>query len=60
MTDPGSRLGTVVGHGGGGPGYAHGVFTVPARGAVAIVLTHDQRFDAQGAALRLLGAVLDA
>ena len=60
MTDPASRLGTVVGHGGGGPGYAHGVFTVPSRNAVVIVLTHDQRFDAQGAALRLLEAALSA
>jgi D-alanyl-D-alanine carboxypeptidase len=54
MADPGSPLGTVVGHGGGGPGYAHGVFAVPARDAVAIVMTPDERFDAQGAALRLL------
>ncbi len=60
MADPGSPLGTVIGHGGGGPGYAHGVFTVPERDAVAIVLTPDQRFDAQGAALRLLEAALDA
>ncbi len=59
MTDPGSELGTVVGHGGGGPGYAHGVFTVPARNAQVIVLTRDQRFDAQGTALRLLEAALN-
>jgi D-alanyl-D-alanine carboxypeptidase len=58
MADPGSSLGTVIGHGGGGPGYAHGVFAVPARNAVAIVLTNDQRFDAQGAALRLLERAL--
>jgi D-alanyl-D-alanine carboxypeptidase len=60
MADPGSPLGTVVGHGGGGPGYAHGVFAVPTRDAVAIVLTHDQRFDAQGTALALLAAALDS
>jgi D-alanyl-D-alanine carboxypeptidase len=59
MADPGSGLGTVIGHGGGGPGYAHGVFTVPERHAQAIVLTHDQRFDAQGTALRLLEAALN-
>ena len=59
MTDPSSTLGTVIGHGGGGPGYAHGVFTVPSRNAVVIVLTHDQRFDAQGTALRLLQAALN-
>ena len=58
MADPGSRLGTVIGHGGGGPGYAHAVFAVPARNAVAIVLTADQRFDAQGRALQLLEAAL--
>jgi D-alanyl-D-alanine carboxypeptidase len=60
MADPGSPLGTVVGHGGGGPGYAHGLFAVPERRAVAIVLTPDQRFDAQGAALGLLAAALGA
>jgi D-alanyl-D-alanine carboxypeptidase len=60
MADPGSPLGTVVGHGGGGPGYAHGVFTVPERHAIAIVLTADQRFDAQGTALHLLEAALAA
>jgi len=48
----------VVGHGGGGPGYAHAVFAVPSRDAVGIVLTPDETFDAQGAALRLLSAAL--
>ncbi|HEU0242460.1 MAG TPA: serine hydrolase domain-containing protein [Candidatus Limnocylindrales bacterium] len=58
MTDPASPLGLVVGHGGGGPGYAHGVFAAPAAGALAIVLTRDERYDAQGLALRLLEAAI--
>jgi len=58
MADPRSPLGPVVGHGGGGPGYAHAVFAVPSRDAVGIVLTPDETFDAQGAAFRLLSAAL--
>ena len=58
MVDPGSPLGTVVGHGGGGPGYATGVFAVAAADAVAIVLAADERFPAQRAALELLSSAL--
>jgi D-alanyl-D-alanine carboxypeptidase len=58
MADPASPLGLVVGHGGGGPGYAHGVFAAPGAGALAIVLTRDERYDAQGLALRLLEAAI--
>lgn len=54
MADPEHPLGTVVGHGGGGPGYAAAVFTVPAAGAVAIVLAADENFPAQETALDLL------
>lgn len=58
MADPGSPLGTVVGHGGGGPGYATAVFTVPSADAVAIVLAADERYPAQRAALELLTAAV--
>jgi D-alanyl-D-alanine carboxypeptidase len=54
MADPGSALGTVVGHGGGGPGYAAAVFTVPRADALAIVLAADERYPAQQSALELL------
>ncbi len=54
MADPGSPLGTVVGHGGGGPGYATAVFAVPSADAIAIVLAADERYPAQGTALELL------
>ena len=54
MADPGSPLGTVVGHGGGGPGYATAVFAVPQAGTVAIVLAADERYPAQQKALELL------
>jgi D-alanyl-D-alanine carboxypeptidase len=54
MADPGSPLGTVVGHGGGGPGYATAVFAVPRRDVVAIVLAADERYPAQQRALELL------
>jgi D-alanyl-D-alanine carboxypeptidase len=54
MADPEHALGTVVGHGGGGPGYAAGVFSVPSRGAVAIVLAADESYPAQKTALELL------
>jgi hypothetical protein len=54
MADPEHPLGTIVGHGGGGPGYAAGVFSVPSRGAVAIVLAADESYPAQKTALELL------
>jgi D-alanyl-D-alanine carboxypeptidase len=54
MADPGSPLGTVVGHGGGGPGYAAGVFAVPDADALAIVLAADESYPAQRTALELL------
>jgi len=54
MADPGSPLGTVVGHGGGGPGYATAVFAAPSTDAVAIVLAADERYPAQRTALELL------
>lgn len=58
MADPENLLGTVVGHGGGGPGYAAGVFAVPRADAVAIVLAADERYPAQEAALELLTAAV--
>jgi D-alanyl-D-alanine carboxypeptidase len=58
MVDPGSPLGTVVGHGGGGPGYATAVFAVPSSDAVAIVLAADERYPAQQRALELLTAAV--
>ncbi|HEY2741464.1 MAG TPA: serine hydrolase domain-containing protein [Gaiellaceae bacterium] len=58
MADPGSPLGTVVGHGGGGPGYATAVFAVPSADTVAIVLAGDERYPAQQTALELLTAAV--
>ena len=58
MADPGSPLGTVVGHGGGGPGYATAVFALPSADAVAIVLAADERYPAQRTALELLTAAV--
>lgn len=57
MADPEHPLGTVVGHGGGGPGYAAGVFALPSADAVAIVLAADERYPAQQMALELLATV---
>jgi D-alanyl-D-alanine carboxypeptidase len=54
MADPEHPLGTVVGHGGGGPGYAAGVFALPHADTVAIVLAADERYPAQRNALELL------
>jgi D-alanyl-D-alanine carboxypeptidase len=54
MADPENPLGTVVGHGGGGPGYATAVFAVPGSDAIAIVLAADERYPAQETALELL------
>jgi D-alanyl-D-alanine carboxypeptidase len=56
MADPENSLGTIVGHGGGGPGYAAAVFAVPSADAVAIVLAADERYPAQRKALELLTA----
>jgi D-alanyl-D-alanine carboxypeptidase len=58
MADPDNPLGTVVGHGGGGPGYATGVFAVPDADAVAIVLAADEGYLAQRTALELLTAAV--
>jgi D-alanyl-D-alanine carboxypeptidase len=58
MADPHNPLGTVVGHGGGGPGYATAVFAVPRADAVAIVLAADEGYPAQQTALELLAAAV--
>jgi D-alanyl-D-alanine carboxypeptidase len=58
MADPEHPLGTIVGHGGGGPGYAAAVFAVPRADAVAIVLAADERYPAQRTALELLSRAL--
>jgi D-alanyl-D-alanine carboxypeptidase len=58
MADPEHPLGTVVGHGGGGPGYATAVFVVPEADVVALVLAADERYPAQEAALELLTAAV--
>lgn len=58
MADPENALGTVVGHGGGGPGYSTAVFSVPSTQAVAIVLAADERYPAQRTALELLRAAV--
>lgn len=57
MADPEHPLGTVVGHGGGGPGYAAGVFALPRGDAVAIVLAADETYPAQRTALELLSTL---
>lgn len=58
MADPGHPLGTVVGHGGGGPGYSAAVFAAPDANAVAVVLAADEQFPAQETALALLTAAV--
>jgi D-alanyl-D-alanine carboxypeptidase len=58
MADPEHPLGTVVGHGGGGPGYAAGVFALPSADVVAIVLAADESYPAQQTALELLTAAV--
>lgn len=58
MADPEHPLGTVVGHGGGGPGYATAVFAAPDADAVAVVLAADERYPAQQSALELLTAAV--
>jgi D-alanyl-D-alanine carboxypeptidase len=57
MTDPGRPDGLLIGHGGGGPGYAAASFAVVRETGgplVAIVLSADERADVQAEALRLL------
>ena len=54
MTDPGWPGGLLIGHGGGGPGYAAATFAVlrEARDPlVAIELSGDERVDVQATAL---------
>jgi D-alanyl-D-alanine carboxypeptidase len=58
MADREHPLGMLVGHGGGGPGYATAVFALPHAEAVAIVLAADERYLAQERALELLAAVV--
>ena len=58
MVDPEHPLGPVVGHGGGGPGYATAIFAVPNADAVAVVLAADERYPAQRTALELLTAAV--
>jgi len=57
MADPEHPLGTVVGHGGGGPGYAAGAFALPNADALAIVLAANERYPAQRTALELLSTL---
>ncbi|MDX6438576.1 MAG: hypothetical protein QOF45_1159 [Gaiellaceae bacterium] len=57
MTDPGRTDGFLIGHGGGGPGYAAATFAVVRETGgplVAIVLSADERADVQAKALCLL------
>ncbi len=57
MTDPGWPGGLLIGHGGGGPGYAAAAFTVVRRRndpLVAIELSGDERVDVQARALDAL------
>ena len=59
MTDPGRDDGLLIGHGGGGPGYAAATFAVVRESGgplVATVLSADERADVQAEALRLLAA----
>jgi D-alanyl-D-alanine carboxypeptidase len=54
MADPGSSIGLVLGHGGGGPGYSAAAFAAPEHGAIAIVLESREDFPAQQLAMDLL------
>jgi D-alanyl-D-alanine carboxypeptidase len=58
MADPGSPLGLIIGHGGGGPGYSTAVFAAPQHDAVAIVLEPTEDFPAQELARDLLKAAI--
>ena len=57
MVDPGHPGGLLVGHGGGGPGFAAGAFAVltPDGPVIAVVLTASDAEPAQETALHLLG-----
>lgn len=57
MTDPGRPDGLLIGHGGGGPGYAAAAFALLRDGdgpLVAVELSGDERADVQGKALAAL------
>ena len=54
MTDPGHPKGLLIGHGGGGPGYAAATFALAGTADVAILLSADEREPVQEAALQLL------
>ncbi len=57
MTDPGRPGGLLIGHGGGGPGYAAATFAVVRESddpLVAIELSGDERVDVQAKALDVL------
>ena len=57
MTDPGRPDGLLIGHGGGGPGYAAAAFAVVRAREdplVAILLSGDERVDVQAKALDLI------
>jgi D-alanyl-D-alanine carboxypeptidase len=55
MTDPGHPRGLLIGHGGGGPGYAAAAFAIAGEAPdVAILLSGDEREPVQEQALRLL------
>jgi len=59
MTDPGRADGLLIGHGGGGPGYAAACFALLRRRddpLVAIELSGDERVDVQARALDVLQA----
>jgi D-alanyl-D-alanine carboxypeptidase len=57
MTDPGRTDGLLIGHGGGGPGYAAATFALVRKTGgplVAVVLSADERADVHAEALGLL------
>ena len=57
MTDPDWPGGVLIGHGGGGPGYAAAAFTVVRERSgplVAVELSGDERADVQAHALDTL------
>jgi D-alanyl-D-alanine carboxypeptidase len=59
MTDPGRPDGLLIGHGGGGPGYAAAAFALLRNGddpLVAVELEGDERVDVQSRALAALRA----
>jgi D-alanyl-D-alanine carboxypeptidase len=58
MADPGSPIGLIIGHGGGGPGYSAGAFTAPGQAAVAIVFQATEDFPAPELAVELLMAAV--